>query len=189
MTDQAQATASQPQANDVVVSEITIQGLAFEVDRPYKPGSRELTAGEAHALNQTRAENLRNNFAPTVRKAIEDYRKANNLAEDAEVAVTNLDGDALQAEFDKYAQSYTFAVGGGGGPRTPVDPVMREAIRIGTDKVKNALSAKNIKISSVSKERMAELVNQVIEKYPEIKAEAERRVQAAGAISLEQIGI
>lgn len=188
MTDQSQATASAP-ADAAVVSEITIQGLAFEVDRPYKPGTRDLSAGEAHALNQTRAENLRNNFAPTVRKAIEDFRKANNLADDAEVAVTNLDRDALQAEFDKYAQSYQFAVGGGGGPRTPVDPVMREAIRIATEKVKAALSAKNIKISAVSKERMSELVTQVIEKYPDIKAEAERRVQAAGAISLDQIGM
>jgi len=176
-------------ANDVQVSEITIQGLAFEVDRPYKAGQIDLSEGEAHALNQTRAENLRNNFAPQVRKAIEEYRKANNLPEDGEVAVTNLDRDTLQTEFDKYADNYKFAVGGGGGTRTPLDPVMREATRIATDKVKTALSEKNIKLSAVSKDRMAELVKQVIGKYPEIKAEAQRRVEATGAIALDAIGL
>src|SRR5262245_35070421 len=186
MTD-VQATQAAPAATPV--STITIQGLAFEVDRPYKAGAATLTDGEAHALNQTRAENLRNNFASNVRKAIEDYRKANNLAEDAEVPVSELDHDGLQAEFDKYAESYKFAPGQGGGARTPMDPVMREANRIATEKIKIALAAKSIKFNSVSKDRMSEMVAQVIAKYPDIKSEAERRVKAAGDISLDQLGV
>lgn len=178
-----------PVGDTTPVSNITIQGIAFEVDRPYKEGSHALTAGEAHALNQTRAENLRNNFAPTVRKAFDEYRKANSLPDDSEVAATAIDADALQGEFDKYAEKYAFAPGSGGGLRTPVDPVQREAIRIATEKVKGALQAKNIKINSVSKDRMAELVQQVIGKYPDITAEAQRRVQAAGSIALDQIGL
>lgn len=187
MTDQTQATASDATATPV--STITIQGIAFEVDRPYKAGDHVLTEGEAHALNQTRAENLRNNFAPKVRAAFDEYRKANGLAEDADVAATAIDADALQTDFDKYAADYKFAPGAGGGPRTPVDPVQREAIRIAGEKVKGALQQKNIKINSVSKDRMAELIQQVITKYPDITAEAQRRVQSAAAISLDAVGL
>lgn len=170
------------------VSTITIQGLPFEVDRPYKAGSHELTAGEAHALNQTRAENLRNNFASVVKKAMDDYRKANNLADEAEVPVTELDKDALDDQFAEYVSQYEFAIGGGGGPRTPVDPVLREAQRIALTKVKEALAGKSIKVSSVSKERMAEFVAAVIAKYPSITEEAKRRVETVGTIAIEGLG-
>lgn len=170
------------------VSTITIQGLPFEVDRPYIAGTHELTAGEAHALNQTRAENMRNNFASVVRKAIDDYRKANNLAEEAEVPVTELDKDDLDTKFSTYLSEYEFAIGGGGGPRTPVDPVAREAARIATEKVKEALTAKGVKISTVSKGRMAEFVSAVIAKYPSITEEAKRRVEAVGTIAVEGLG-
>jgi hypothetical protein len=170
------------------VSTITIQGLPFEVDRPYVAGSHELTAGEAHALNQTRAENLRNNFASVVRKAMDEYRKANSLAEDAEVPVTELDKEALDEAFANYVSEYEFALGGGGGPRTPVDPVLREAQSIALKKVKEALSAKAIKISSVSKERMAEFVSAVIAKYPSIMDEAKRRVETVSSIAIEGLG-
>lgn len=186
MTDTSQADVA---ANTVPVSNITIQGLEFEVPRPFKAGSHELTAGEAHALNQTMAENLRNNFASVIKDAIEAYRKANSLAAEAEVPVGNLDHDDLQSQLDKYAGEYKFREGGGGGTRTPTDPVERESVLIATAKVKAKLSEKGIKLNSVSKEKMAELVKAVIEKYPDIKAEAERRVKAAEGISLEGLGV
>jgi hypothetical protein len=184
MTDTTQAAQTSP-----AVSNITIQGLEFEVPRPYAAGTRELTAGEAHALNQTMAENLRNNFASTVKSAMDAYRKANSLADDAEVPVANLDHDALQAELDKYAGEYKFREGGGGGVRGPSDPIEREAIAIATAKVKAKLSEKGIKLNSVSKDKMAELVQAVIVKYPDIRAEAERRVKAAESISLDALGV
>lgn len=192
-TDTATPVAASPptgngSAEAAPVSTITIQGLPFEVDRPYVAGTHELTAGEAHALNQTRAENLRNNFASVVRKAMEDYRKANGLAEDAEVPVTELDKEALDEQFAQYASEYEFAIGGGGGPRTPVDPIAREAQRIALTKVKAALAAKNVKISTFSKERMAEFVSAVIAKYPEITNEAKRRVESVGQIAIEGLG-
>lgn len=170
--------------------EITIQGLAFEVDRPYAAGAHTLTAGEANALNQTRAENLRNNFASVVKKAMADYRKANNMAEDAEVAVSNLDHDALKAEFETYVKEYEFSErAGGGGPRTPKDPVEREANRIAWDKIKVALGKQNIKIDSISAERKAELIASAIEKYPAITEEAQRRVNTAADIALGDLNI
>lgn len=192
MTDTTQGAGPQtdPAATAAAaVSNITIQGLEFEVPRPFKAGPHELTAGEAHALNQTMAENLRNNFASVIKDAMTAYRKANSLAEDAEVPVANLDSDALQTELDKYAGEYKFREGGGGGMRTPTDPVEREANAIALAKVKAKFSEKGIKLNSVSKEKMAELVKAVVEKYPDIKAEAERRVKAAEGISLEGLGV
>lgn len=170
--------------------EITIQGMSFEVDRPYSAGEHVLTAGEANALNQTRAENLRNNFASVVKKAMVDYRKANNMVEDAEVPVDKLDHDALNTEFEKYVTEYQFSErAGGGGPRTPKDPVEREANRIAWDKIKIALGKQNIKIDSISGDRKAELIASAIAKYPAITEEAQRRVSTAADIALGDLNI
>jgi hypothetical protein len=171
------------------VTNITIQGLEFEAPQPYVAGVHTLTEGEASALNQTLAENLRNNFAPSIKSAIAEYRKANGLAEDAEVAVTSLDYDALDSAFQKYADEYEFGVRKAGGIRTPTDPIQREAHRIALDKVKTALNVKNVKLTSVPKEKMAEFVSQVLAKYPEITEEAKRRVAATADIALEGLGL
>jgi len=180
-TDQAPAAEES-------VAKITVQGLEFEAPQPYKAGSRELTEGEASALNQTLAENLRNNFAPKIKAAMAEYRKANGLADDAEVAVTSLDMDKLAEEFEKYATEYEFGVRkGGGGPRTPSDPVGKEAHRMALAKVKEALTKKSIEIGSVSKEKMAEYIKQVLDKYPAIREEAERRVKAQADFAIEDI--
>jgi hypothetical protein len=183
MSAQPTPSADQP------VTNITIQGLEFEAPQPYVAGVHTLTEGEASALNQTLAENLRNNFAPSIKSAVAEYRKANGLPDDAEVAVTSLDFDALDAAFQKYADEYEFGVRKAGGIRTPTDPVAREAHRIALDKVKTALNAKNVKLSSVPKEKMAELVKQVLTKYTEITEEAKRRVTATAEIALEGLGL
>jgi hypothetical protein len=183
------SAGSDATGTDASTTEITIQGLPFSVDLPYKAGAVTLSEGEANALNQTRAENLRNNFAPKVRKAIEEYRKTNNLAENAEVPVTALDHDALIAEFEAYAKDYEFSTrAGGGGSRVPTDPVGREAYRIAWDKIKVALTKQNIKIDSVSKEKKDELIKAAIAKYPAITEEAKRRVDSAADIALDDLG-
>lgn len=177
------------EASQVPVTAITVQGLEFNAPQPYKAGPIELSEGEASALNQTLAENLRNNFAPRVKAAAAEYRKANSLAEDAEVAPSNLDFDALNEQFTKYAEEYEFGVRTSGGVRTPTDPVEREAHRIAWDRVKIALSKKGIKLDSVSKEKKAELITQVIGKYPDITEEAKRRVESAANIAIEGLEV
>lgn len=192
MSDQTQGQeqAQTPAASgEDTVQTITIQGLEFEAPQPYKAGAHELTAGEASALNQTLAENLRNNFAPRIKAAMAEYRKANSLAEDAEVPVANLDQDALSEAFAKYADEYEFGVRTAGGTRTPSDPVEREAQRIARDKVKAALNAKSIKLDSVPKEKMAEYIKQVLEKYPAIREEAKRRVDTAASVAVEDLAV
>jgi hypothetical protein len=167
---------------------ITIQGLEFSVDYPYSSGSIDLTPGEASALNQTRAENLRNNFATQIKGMIEEYREANKLPEDQEIASSVLDKDTLDKEFADYAAKYEFGVRQlGGGGRIPMDPVEREAWKIAETKVKEALKASNVKLTSVSKEKMSELIEAVIAKYGDITEEAKRRVAASQAIVIEDL--
>jgi hypothetical protein len=166
---------------------ITIQGLEFNVDYPYSAGEIDLTAGEASALNQTRAENLRNNFAARIKTMIEEYRETNKLPDDEEIASSVLDKDALDKEFADYADKYEFGVRQLGGGRVPMDPVEREAWKISELKVREALKASNVKLTSVSKEKMSELIEAVIAKYPDITEEAKRRVSAVGAIVIEDL--
>jgi len=183
MTDQSTAT------NEVNYTAITIQGLQFEVAQPYAAG-HVLTEGEASQLNQVRAENIRNNFAAQIKAAIEAHRKANSLPDDAEVAVTDLDKDTLDEKLAKYDEDYEMGLRGGpSGPRTPVDPVMREAHRIALEKVKVALKKKGITLDSVPKEKMAQFVTGTIAKYPAILEEARRRVSAAADVVLDSLEV
>lgn len=171
---------------DTPYGEITIQGGTFSYPRPYLAGPHTLTEGEASTLNQTLGENLRNNFAAVIRGKFEDYRKANNMAEDADVGIDVLDKDALDDEFSSYAEKYEFGVRqASAGPRTPTDPVGKEANKIAWDRIKTMLTAKGIKLDSVDKEKRASLIQQVIEKYPDVREEAQRRVDAAANIAIE----
>lgn len=166
----------------------TVQGLTFNMPQPYKAGSHELTEGEASQLNQVLAENLRNNFAAKVRAKIEAYKTANKLPEDQDVGSDVLDKDELDTEFAEYATKYEFGVRQAGtGVRTPTDPVGKEAYKIAWERIKAALTKKNIKLDSVSKEKRAELVDQTLAKYPAIREEAERRVNAVADIAIGEI--
>lgn len=169
------------------LQEVTIQGLIFDLSMPYAEG-HVLTAGEASQLNQVRFENIRNNFASVVRKAIEDYRKTNNLPEDSEVALTELDTEDLQEKLSEYDKIYEMGVRSGpSGPRASRDPVTREAEKIALEKVRAAIKKQGISLNSVSKEKYAELTAAVIGRYPEIKEEAQRRVNAAAGIALDSL--
>ncbi len=106
---------------------ISISGETFEVSTPYSAG-HVLTEAEAKSLNQTRAENIGNNFRTAVKAAIEAGQGL----------------DAVRAELTEYDGKYTFAMGG--STRTPVDPIAAEAQRIAKEVVKQKLSDKGIKV-------------------------------------------
>lgn len=172
-------------------TEITIQGLGFIVPQPFAEG-HVLTAGEASALNQTFAENLRNNFASEVKEAKDKWKvdqgndpKAEGF-DKIEVPLDQLDKDTLQEKFDAYAAEYEFGVRRS-GTRVIVDPVEREAYKIAEKRIKDALKAKNIKLDSVPKEKMEEYVEGVLAKYPEIRDEAKRRHEAVKNIALDEV--
>lgn len=160
-----------------MTTQITIQGLQFDIPQPYAEG-HPLTHNEAAALNQVYGENLRNNFAKRVRDAVE---KAGN-PEAVDVA-------SLQADLDAYVSEYEFGVRRAGTPRGSVDPVEAEAFKIAMETVKGALRANGFKLSDVSTEQKAELAQQLIDSNPQIREEAVRRVEQAKAIGKQTINL
>jgi proline dehydrogenase len=151
---------------------ITIQGHEFEVPAPYAEG-HVLTAGEASALNQTYAENLRNNFA----KQVKDAGESPDLVD-------------LQAKLDAYANEYEFGVRrSGGGTRVVVDAITREAINLAKDAIRAKAKSLNKKIDA---ETVTELAEQLVDKDPQFRALAEERVaqkKALASSSLESLGL
>jgi len=105
---------------------ISIYGTAFELSAPYVAG-HQITEAEAKVLNQTRAENIGNNFRSEVKEALE----AGKL-------------DEVRARIAEYDTKYTFSMGG--TTRTPIDPIEAEAIRIAKDVVKAKLAEKGVKV-------------------------------------------
>ena len=102
---------------------ITIGGENFEVSIPYAEG-HAITAVEAKVLNQTRAENIGNNF----RKAVAEAKEKGDLA-------------SVTAAIAEYDSAYTFSAGGGTA-RTPIDPIEAEAYRIAKTVVKGKIQEK-----------------------------------------------
>ena len=155
--------------------EITIAGQTFIVPRPYSEG-HQLLANEAAALNQVFGENLRNNFASTVKSAIE---------------AGTFDLDALQDALSDYAHTYEFGVRKArepGAPKAPKDPVEAEAMSIAKDKVKAAIKAKGGSPKDYSAAEISELASQVLEKYPAIREIAARNVAANAEIAEIELG-
>lgn len=147
--------------------EITIQGQTFKAPAPYAEG-HTINAAEASVLNQTLAENLRNNFAAKMKRAAEDKENPKILT---------------QEDFDKYAQEYKFGVRPI-GTRTPTDPVRAEAERLAKAAITKALTAKGHKVKDLPDGRMAELVAEALEKHPKFMEQAKTIVDArAGAVA------
>lgn len=143
----------------------TIAGESFSIPRPYKHG-HVLNEGEATALNQTFAENVRNNLA-------------SKLKEEKEAG--SFDVSVFQAKVDDYCESYEFGVRTGGGRSS--DPVMTEALAIARDLVRKAIVAKGIKLADVKAANITELAKQTIEKNPKILETARARVEEVRAIA------
>lgn len=147
--------------------EITIQDKPFQVPQPFAEG-HQCTAGEAGALNQLFAENLRNNFAKRVK------------------ATGGLDMPGLQAELDGYAAQYTLK----GRPPglSATTPIAREAIKIARAQIDSKLAEKGIKKDQLKDGRYDELVAEVSARGPVI-AEAARRIAAIQATAAEAIEV
>jgi hypothetical protein len=155
---------------------LVIAGLTFTVQSPYAEG-HALTPGEARALNQTRAENLRNNFAKKVQEA-----KGENATVPDDV------WQKLAAELAEYESTYSFEKVRSSAPRqTHIDPVEKEAHRQAAHIVEAALNARNIAKKNIKPENFKALVAEVLLKRPEIREASRRHVEALSAIGHEAI--
>jgi hypothetical protein len=158
----------------VSTKSITIQGLAVEVLQPYVEGA-VITAAEAAALNQTRAENIRNNTAKLVKDAQAELTEGEVLSDEAMTA--------LKAAIAAYDASYVFNLGSVGAGRTVRDPIEAEAIRIAKGLVTEAIRKKGHKVKDVAKEKVAELVATVAASDKVIEA-AKKSLAARSKASL-----
>jgi len=170
----------------VATQTLLIQGVSFIGPAPYAEG-HVLTASEASVMNQTYGENLRNNFATKVKAAKDLAVKATTGVEGIEPSDT-LSAEtlsALAAEFAAYAAAYVFH-----GKRTakaPLDPVGKEAHKIAKSLVLEALRKRNIDLKTLAEGKLDELIEGVLAKNPDIKAEAERRIAATKAVAADAL--
>jgi len=134
--------------------DITIQGTIFSVPHRYVAGPIELSEGEAHALQQVLAENIRNNFATQMKK------RADEIAE-AEKNGTDVPAPLGQADLDAYSAEYQFGIRTGGG--IILDPVGAEERRLVVAAIKTALAAKGQTWKGKTEEEQEALVARVIE--------------------------
>lgn len=104
--------------------------VTVQVPQPYSPGTRELTEGEASALNQIVAENLSNNL----RARIVEGRQ---VGEGDNATFEPFTDEEAQVVVDEYLAEYELGVRrtGSGEPRV-TDPVEREARKIAREKAK-----------------------------------------------------
>jgi hypothetical protein len=165
---------------DLKSHEIAIHKLGgFFVTDTYAEGYT-VNAEEAAALNQTKRENLRNNFAKTVATAQEKAKAEGRELSDEEKS-------ALVASFSEYAASYTFAAKR--EPKAPIDPVQREAHKIATSMVTEALVKKGKKKSTLAEGQFDKLVDEIIAKNINgVVDEAKRRVESTKAVAGEALG-
>lgn len=166
---------------------ITIQGLEFVVPVRYAEG-HVVTANEAAALNQTYHENLRNNFANTIRAKKEELFGVKG--EDGKVSIPDdaaLDDEQLselQSRLDAYAAEYEFARRTGGG-RAPADPVEKEALNLAKQAIRTALRSQNRKADADTIEAAAK---QLVDQNPLFRETARQRVEQQNAIAQGALG-
>jgi hypothetical protein len=148
---------------------VTIQSVTFTIPAPYVAGPVELTEGEAAALNQVLAENIRNNFAGQMKRAAEET-PARQLT---------------QEDLDKYVESYEFGRRTGGGRVR--DPVAAEERRLSLDAIKAKVKSTGKNWKDFTKEQQDAVLARVLASG-KFREQAERVVaarQAEASIDLD----
>lgn len=136
---------------------ITIQGTQFSIPMPFAQG-HVLNEGEAAAMNQLFAENIRNNFAGKI-KVAEEKKEAR----------------PGQAELDAYCAEYKFGARGPGGPK--LDPIEAEARRLAETAINEALKKKGIKLKDVPDEQMDGWIKEAVETQPQFRTTAKLLIE------------
>lgn len=163
---------------------ITIQGYKFDVPEgaiaKFAVGYVIADEGEASALRQTKLENLRNNFAPKVKVAL----NGSDTLSDEQIAT-------LQGDFNAYAHDYKFNVRGSGEGRVRVDPLTREMLTLAKDDFRKAYLAKfNEKPEAdLVTERAGELIEKRRDDYMKRAKAIMKQRETAATDTLESLGL
>jgi hypothetical protein len=132
------------------MKDITIQGVVFSVMQPYSEG-HPITEAEAKALNQVRAENIRNNMASKVKAEqeklmVEGPEGKKVMPEGAELDSATL--SELAAVVKAYDEDYIFTLASAGGGARPKDPIEAEAIKLAKAAVAGMLKKKGVTVKA-----------------------------------------
>ena len=184
------ATGSGTPADDGSIPRrsLTIAGETFEIAAPYSEG-HTLNAAEASVLNQTYAENIRNNAAGRI-KAAKEQAEANGTTFSLDTPVGGEGENAtktLRQLITEYAESYEFGVRVARASE-PVDPVEREARAIAREAINTLLKDQGVKRKDVDEAAYDEAVS-THAKDPDIVKEAKRRVEARSKIGLGTLNL
>ena len=159
--------------------EITIAGQTFAVLQPYSEGNT-ITEAEAKALNQVRAENVRNNMAGKVKAAAEGTAKEGEPTAENIVAFVSV-----------YDAAYVFTLASVGGGRKSTDPTEVEALKIARGIFADFVASKKLTVKAV-REKIGEDAYEAklaeIALRDEVVKEAKRRVKARQASAEEAMG-
>jgi hypothetical protein len=154
------------EGNSNETTTITVQGKPVTVPQPFAPGYK-LRENDASVLNQTYAENIRNNLSATVKAAVEAKKSEKEI----------------QALVDEYVKAYDFGVRTGGG--RSADPVQVEAMNIARQKVREALKKQGVKVSDVPAADINKAAKDAIATYPKIMEMAKQMAELkAKAVAL-----
>lgn len=151
---------------------MVIQGHQFKIDSPYKAG-HQITEIEAGVLNQTRKENIRNNFAKSVKEAENDKNE-----------LTPKKHEELQNKLDEYAAAYEFNLAGGRAG----DPIEREARILARAAITAQIKKAGKAIKDIDSAALTAKVNEIASTNKEIIAMAKKNVEsrkAAESVSIE----
>lgn len=157
-------------------AKVTIQGIEFEFQPRYAAGqSLTLSEGEASAFNAILAENLRNNFAPRVRR----YREENGIGDDVELGSDDI--AALAAAFAEYESSYIFRAQ---PTRKPIlDPIEALASKLARESLAALLRKQGRALKDCDEEWIEEKIATGLERNPYFREEAARRIEAARSVA------
>ena len=146
------------------MASITIQGVVVNVPDRYNTG-HVCTDGEAQALQQTFAENVRNNTAKQIKEKVETA---------GGTPVPDKVQAEIQAIVDEYSKDYEFYV----RTQRSADPVETLARRTAWEIIKDTLRKDpTIKISELSAEDRNARVEKLLEANPKIRAFAEKQIK------------
>ena len=162
---------------------ITIQGHEFSAPYRYAAG-HILKENEAKALNQTFHENLRNNFASTVKAKVKEVF-GEDPAEGVRLEENHI--AELQALFDDIAEKYEFAVRS--GTSVPRDPIQAEAVKTALAAIKESIRANGGNLKEYENEALAEAARKLVSDDPEYLEAARQTIERRQALAAKLTNI
>ena len=155
--------------------QISIGGHDFDVVTPYAEG-HSINAAEAKALNQTRAENVANNWRKRVKEAGEDKPA---LAK-------------VRKEFADYDAGYVFTLAAAGGSRSSMTPLEKECRKVARAWLVNELKKNKITIKAYTETHDTDYVKTKvaeIAEVPAIKELAAQNLKDAEKLAQKQLDV